>query len=90
MKQAVLKYYYDLTRYNVAFSLLIGFITQRPFVGIITFVTCGMIVGLICFKSFQNNQYYFYYNLGISKVKLISIVWGINIFLTVIILWIIK
>lgn len=89
MKQAILKYYYDLTRYNIGFSVLIGFITLRPFVGIVTFGTFGMFVGLICYKSFQNNQYYFYYNLGISKSKLIAITWIINISVTVFLLWII-
>jgi hypothetical protein len=90
MTQAVLKYYYDLTKYNVVFSLLIGFVTHHAFVGILTFGTFGILVGLMCFKRFQNNQYYFYYNLGISKVKLISITCVINLFITAIILEILK
>jgi hypothetical protein len=86
MKKAFAKYYFDLTRYNVAFSILIGIITSRPNAAIITFLTFGMIVGFLCFRYFQNNQYYFYYNLGISKSKLLLTTWVINALLASILL----
>ena len=77
MISARLKYYYDLTRYNVGFSILIGLIRGEN-AGIITFGTFGMFVGLISYRYFQNNQYYFYYNLGISKINLVLVTWLIN------------
>jgi hypothetical protein len=78
MFSARLKYYYDLTKYNFGFSVLIGLIISID-AGIITFGTFGMLVGLISYRYFQNNQYYFYYNLGISKMALISVTWLINL-----------
>ena len=77
MTSARLKYYYDLTRYNFGFSVLIGIIRGEN-AGIITFGTFGMFVGLISYRYFQNNQFYFYYNLGISKINLVSVTWLIN------------
>jgi hypothetical protein len=85
----ITKYYYDLTRYNLGFSVLIGFLTLRLSAGIVTFGTFGMLVSLLCYKYFQSNQYYFYYNLGISKLKLISISWFINVLVAAILFWII-
>jgi hypothetical protein len=78
MISARLKYYYDLTRYNFGFSVIIGFLIGLN-AGIITFGTFGMLVGFLSYKYFQNNQYYFYYNLGISKMALISVTWIINL-----------
>lgn len=89
MRQAITKYFYDLTRYNLGFSILVG-IALRPIAGIITFGTFGMLIGLICYRYFQNNQYYFYYNLGIKKTKLISITWIINFSVAIVFLWIIR
>lgn len=89
MKQAILKYYYDLTKYNLGFSIFIGFLTLRPFIGIVTFGTFGMLVGLYCYKYFHQNQYYFYYNLGISKLILVSVTWFMNLTFMVFLLWMI-
>jgi hypothetical protein len=89
MFSARLKYYYDLTRYNLVFSLVVGFF-RGVNGGIITFGTFGMMVGLICYLYFQSNQYYFYYNLGIAKMELIAITWIVNIFIAalgLLILW---
>ncbi len=89
MIQAKLKYYYDLTRYNFGFSLLIGLILGIN-AGIVTFGSFGMFVGLMSYKYFQNNQYYFYYNLGISKRALITNTWIINLIIAAILLLLIK
>lgn len=82
MIQAIAKYYFDLTRYNLGFSIVIGLFTFRPIIGVGIFATVGMLFGLVCYRHYQNNQYYFYYNLGISKFKLILITWVINGFVT--------
>ena len=81
MRKAIWKYYYDVTRYNIAFSIVLGFITLDPLKGAVSLATGGMIFSLYCYKQFQNNQYYFYYNLGLSKTRLISTTWGINFML---------
>lgn len=89
MISARLKYYYDLTRYNFGFSVIIGLIIGIE-EGIVSFGTFGMFVGLISYRYFQNNQYYFYYNLGISKMALISVTWIINLTIAAFVLWIIR
>ncbi len=86
MSRAFFKYYTDLTIYNLAFSLIAGGALQRQSVAIISFGTFGMLVALFCFQSFQSNQYYFYFNLGLSKSKMISRVWIINLILSLLIL----
>lgn len=86
MRTAFLKYYFDLTRYNAGISILVGLVSQSPLIGLIAFGTVGMVAALVCYKSFQNNQYYFYHNLGFSKARLISVVWGVNLFMTTLIL----
>ncbi len=80
MRQAFIKYYLDVTRYSLVFSIIAGFITASLNAGIITFSTIGMIVGLLCYRKFQKNQYFFYYNQGITKSKLIITTWSINAF----------
>jgi hypothetical protein len=89
MIQAKLKYYYDLTLYNFGFSLLIGLLIGIN-TGIVSFGTFGMFVGLISYRYFQNNQYYFYYNLGISKMALITTTWIINFTIAVLLIFLVK
>jgi len=69
MKRAFLKFYFDSTRYNIAFSLLL--LGVNPLAAIVSFPTFGLAVGLYCFKQFHGHQYYIYYNLGLSKRKLV-------------------
>jgi hypothetical protein len=89
MIQARLKYYYDLTLYNLGFSILIGLIIGEN-AGIISFGTFGMLVGLMMYRYFQSNQYYFYYNLGLSKKALITTTWIINSTIAVFLLFLVK
>ena len=78
MIRARLKYYYDLTLYNIGFSILIWLLIGVN-AGIVSFGTFGMLGGLMLYRHFQNNQYYFYYNLGINKKSLITTTWIINL-----------
>ncbi|MEI6059136.1 MAG: hypothetical protein WCR72_00435 [Bacteroidota bacterium] len=70
MSRAFLKFYFDSTRYTVAFSLLVSMIVN-PLAGIAALPTYGLAIGLLCYRQFHGNQYYFYYNLGMSKQKLV-------------------
>lgn len=90
MRHAITKYYFDLTRYNLGFSVITGLITWNLFAVFFTFATFGMLIGLICYKQFQNNQYYFYFNLGVKKSKLIIITWTTNVLIAMILLWMIQ
>ena len=85
MSKALLKYYCDVTRYNLAFCILVG-ILKGITAAVFSFGTFGMLMGVICFGYLQNNQYYFYYNLGYTKLKLVSTIWGLNLLVTALVL----
>lgn len=70
MDRAFFKFYFDSTRYNFAFSILV-LLLVNPLAGIISLPTYGLAIGLLCYRQFHGNQYYFYNNLGFSKQKLI-------------------
>jgi hypothetical protein len=70
MNRAFFKFYFDSTRYNLAFSILC-FLIVNPLAGIISLPTYGLAISLLCYRQFHGHQYYFYYNLGITKQKLI-------------------
>ncbi len=38
---------------------------------IVSFITGGYLLGVLYFELVRKNEYYLYYNLGISKIKLI-------------------
>jgi hypothetical protein len=81
MDRAFLKFYVDSTRYNLAFSVLCFFLVN-PLAGIVSFPTFGLAVGLLCYRKFQGHQYYFYYNLGITKRRLIAKSVAVNLAIT--------
>lgn len=66
-----LKYYFSLNLYNFVFSLILGVISGFP-VGIMIFCSFGILVGLIGFRYFSNNEYYIYYNMGLTKFQLVK------------------
>ena len=70
MTWAFWKYYLDLTKFNIAISVLLAFVVG-PFGGIFLFFTGGMGLSLIAYSFFHANEYYLYYNLGLTKVRLV-------------------
>lgn len=85
MNSARLKYYFDLTRYNLGFSIIVGLISGVN-AGLVSFGTFGMFVGLSLYRYFHNYQYYFYHNLGLSKRDLFSVTWVINFLIAALLL----
>ena len=59
MTALFLKYYTDVTRYNVLFSILVIILTQQISAGILSFGTFGMGVSLLFYRHYQNIEYYF-------------------------------
>jgi len=88
MNRAFFKFYFDSTRYNLAFSTLV-FLIVNPLAGIVSLPTFGLGIGLLCFKQIHGQQYYFYYNLGFSKQKLILNSMLINLIIAALLLLII-
>ena len=80
--RALFKYTLDTNVFNIAFSLLSA-LFLGVFWAIIVFATFGNVLGYIGFRTFKNNEYYTYYNLGFSKLKLLTGTFIINIFIGV-------
>jgi len=89
MNRAFFKFYFDSTLYNFAFSVLV-FLTVNPLAGIVSLPTYGLAIGLLCYRQFHGHQYYFYYNLGITKQKLIVNSLIINLFIAMFLLLLIS
>ncbi|NJO88528.1 MAG: hypothetical protein HC831_05850 [Chloroflexia bacterium] len=66
----------DVTKFNLFFSILVGMIT--PFGGFMTFGTIGNLIGMLGYNVFYKEQYYFYYNRGINKTRLVSALFSVN------------
>ncbi len=50
------------------------------------FPTIGLLLGLIAFRVFKNQEYYTYYNLGYTKQALAISVFVFNMFISLILL----
>lgn len=72
----IFKYYIDVTKFNFFFSIIVGVIS--PFGGFMTFGTIGNLIGILCYNMFFKEQYYFYYNRGISKTRLQLFLFKVN------------
>lgn len=71
--------------YKECFLFIAGFaIVAGLFLGVlwsfILFVLVGPLVGYAGFTAVNSEQFYFYYNLGITKKRLLKILFIINLF----------
>lgn len=85
MTEIYFKYYRDVTKYNLLFCMLVTILTQRIYAGVISFGTIGMVVSLFLYRYYQNIEYYFYLNAGLSKRGIILKTLKINFIISVII-----
>lgn len=80
MYRAYWQFYKSIFPFIAAFSILsllfIGIVW-----GVLIFATVGLLIGFLGFNVFYNNNYYFYFNLGISKLELFQTSFIINLFL---------
>ena len=80
-------YYKSLHAFNIPFSLLMGFFGTLGDNGLngflltftISLFSGGFGLALYFYGRKYNNSYYFYYNKGFSKMKLIGLSYGINV-----------
>jgi hypothetical protein len=93
MTRLFLNYYFDVIKYNLFFCTL--YIIVRSFTtnlktdmieAIIHFGTLGVIVSFVGYKYFQNIEYYFYINGGLSKRHLQLKTFIINLAISLLIL----
>ncbi|HEY9260698.1 hypothetical protein [Chitinophaga sp.] len=80
-------YYTSLHAFNVPFSLLLGCfgtLGSHKLDGflltfIISLLSGGFLLALFFYGLRYSNRYYFYYNKGFSKMKLIGLSYGMNV-----------
>jgi len=80
--RAIWSYYLDINLVNIFYCLLVTFFTNRYW-GLLMFCSLGILVGRFAFKHFKDNEYNLYFNLGFNKLKLLKIVWVLNLIVTV-------
>ena len=68
--KALFRYFIDINIFNLPFSILVGLIGD-PLWFVISFASIGILFGLLGFQTFKKEEYFMYYNLGISKVRLL-------------------
>jgi len=69
-----LTFYKTILLINIGFSTAISVILLPIFFQIfpLAFLTGGIVIGILYVELSKKNQYYFFYNLGLSKKFLIS------------------
>src|SRR5690554_1111451 len=72
------QFYKTIFPFITAFSIM-GIAFIGLFWGFVIFATIGLPFGFLGFRFFYNNQYYFYFNLGLTKWKLFGISFFINL-----------
>lgn len=77
-------YYKDLLLINSSFSFLLG-ILAIPFGGflqvfLLSFMTGGYLLAILFFEGTKQDQYYFYFNRGLSKIRLYGFSLFLNLF----------
>lgn len=85
-----IKYFIDLNQFNLIFSVLIGLLFFNIKYIPIFYGTIGTIVGYLSFNYFYKKEYYFYYNYGYSRNKLLFKTYKINIIIGISFFFIIK
>ncbi len=86
----ILKYFLEINKFNLLYSLIIFLMFSNIKYFFISFGSFGTFVGFVNFNYFYGNQYYLYYNLGYTKIKLILISWLFNVSISIILYYLLK
>jgi len=76
--RAYWQFYKDIFPFIVAFTI-ICMMGLGMYWGFLLFSTIGLLIGFLVFELLKKEEYYFYYNLGITKWKLFKAVFIINL-----------
>jgi hypothetical protein len=76
--RAFWKYYWDINLFNIMISLFFG-IYFGIIWSLLIFCSYGIFIGFLAFRYMKNEEYYFYYNLGLTKAKLIKSIFCYNL-----------
>jgi len=82
--KSILFYYYQLSIVNIAISLIAAaasYLILKEFAAAFVqfYLLYGFIIAFLVFEVRNKNSYYFYYNLGLSKIAMIFVSVVINI-----------
>ncbi len=80
--RAIWKYFIDINTFNGIFSLIVGY-AYGTLWGVVMFSSFGILIGFFGFFVFKKNEYYTYYNLGLTKTYLIKKVWLLNLCISI-------
>ena len=72
------QFYKSIFPFAIVFGILI-LATMGALWGYLLFGLLGVPIGMIGFQSFRNNEYYFYQNLGLTKLRLAKVSFFINL-----------
>lgn len=78
MIRAYWQFYKTIFPFIAAFSIL-GIAFMGLYWGFVLFVTFGLLIGFLGFQYFYSDQFYFYFNLGLTKWKLIGASFLLNL-----------
>lgn len=81
-------YYKQISNFNIPFSLIVAFLAyinggRFDIYFFLPLLTVGYLLALYLYDQRNANQYFFYFNLGLDKVKLIGTTLGINATITI-------
>jgi hypothetical protein len=94
MTRLLLPYNKTILKLNIVFSIVLTFLSSLAFlskksshspafliIALYTFwiMTGGFFLSAYYFEITRKNEYYFYYNLGISKIKLLLLAFSLHI-----------
>lgn len=79
MYRAYWHFYKSIFPFIVAFAIL-SMLYVGLLWGFVLFATVGLLVGFFGFRTFYNDQFYFYFNLGLTKWQLYRASFVINLF----------
>jgi hypothetical protein len=101
MIRIFLPFTFQILKLNLAISPIVAFfgvLLSKPFLEteispdrfiylfLLSFCSGGFLVGLLFFEFSKYREYYFYYNFGISKIKLISVAYLFHLLIAVVII----
>ncbi|OXA95224.1 hypothetical protein SAMN06265346_1335 [Flavobacterium hercynium] len=85
MLKVLFKYYCDVNFFNLIYTLLVGVLFLKFYYVPIVFASFGTFLGVLSYQYFYSNQYYFYYNLGLTKRRLNTFVFILNFLVSLLI-----
>ena len=86
MSRLFFNYYLDTTKFNLIFCLIFYILRPNLVEISVLFGTVGTFISFVIYKYYNNIEYYFYLNKGISRLSLKRNTFLINIVISVMII----